>query len=491
MAGLIDWLPAPREAGEWYGMNERPVLEQSPKPRGSLRLRPQLSAGLSPTARGRVRLRTLSNLRWMAVAGQSAALFIVYFALGYPLPLFPCVMAVGTSAAINLGLAIRYPSAHRLTNGEATAYLAYDVMQLAALLYFTGGINNPFALMFIAPVVIGASTLNFGNTLFLAALALASISIIAVAHQPLPWAPGEPFTLPPLYQAGIWASLVIGIGFSSIYAWRIASEAARMSAGLAATQLALSREHRMASIGALATAAAHELGTPLGTIAVVARELERALPPSSPEADDARLLRAQAERCRGILTRLAQPEESVVGAVERLPLGALLDDIVTEYQADEVRIAVNISQHPANGPEPKVWRAPALLHGLGNVIANAADFARSKVRVHAEWSTREIRVCVEDDGPGFAPEILERIGEPYVTSRPGNYAVADTELEPAAAVAGAQGMGLGFFIAKTLVEQTRGSLTATNIENGGARVTARWPRGAIDGEIAPSPAAIL
>ena len=211
-----------------------------------------------------MRLRTLNNLRWMAVAGQSVALFIVYFALNYPLPLFGSVMAVGTSAALNLGLAVRYPAAHRLTNGEATGYLAYDVLQLAALLYFTGGIENPFALMFIAPVVIGATTLNLGNTIVLASLALLSISVIAVAHQPLPWNPHEQLDLPPLYQVGIWSSLVIGIGFTSIYAWRIASEAARMSAGLAATQLALAREHRMASIGALATAAAHELGTPLG-----------------------------------------------------------------------------------------------------------------------------------------------------------------------------------------------------------------------------------
>jgi two-component system sensor histidine kinase RegB len=400
-------------------------------------------------------------------------------------------MAVGTSAALNLGLAVRYPAAHRLTNGEATGYLAYVVVQLAALLYFTGGIENPFALMFIAPVVIGAATLNFGNTIVLASLALVSISVIAVVHQPLPWNPHEPLDLPPLYQVGIWASLVIGIGFTSIYAWRIASEAARMSAGLAATQLALSREHRMASIGALATAAAHELGTPLGTIAVVSRELERALPPTSPEAEDARLLRAEAERCRDILTKLARPEESVIGAMDRLPLGALLDDLASQYRDGEVTIRIDVPQASTQNPEPKVWRAPALLHGLGNVIANAADFAQAAVRIAAEWDTKELRVTVEDDGPGIAPEIIERLGEPYVTSRPGSYAVGETELEPATSFASQQGMGLGFFIAKTLIEQTRGSLKASNLESGGARVAARWPRGAIDGESPPGAAVVL
>jgi two-component system sensor histidine kinase RegB len=471
-------------------MNERlpPDLEVE-KARGWSRFWPRLAAELSPSARGRVRLRTLSNLRWMAVAGQSAALFIVFFALNYPLPLFGCVMAIGTSVALNLGLAVRYPAAHRLTNREATAYLAYDVVQLAALLYFTGGIQNPFALMFIAPVVIGAATLNFGNTFVLAFLAFVSISVIAVVHKPLPWAPGEHLILPPLYQVGIWASLVIGIGFTSIYAWRIASEAARMSAGLAATQLALAREHRMASIGALATAAAHELGTPLGTIAVVSRELEHAFAPGSPEAEDVRLLRSQAERCRGILTKLARPEESMIGAVQRLPLGALLDDLSNEYRGGEIAIALEIPQASAKDAEPKVWRAPALLHGLGNVIANAADFATSTVRIRAEWDAKALRISVEDDGPGFAPDIIERIGEPYVTSRPGTYAVAETELEPANVLAGQQGMGLGFFIAKTLIEQTGGSLRAANLGGGGARVTARWPRGAIDGETPPGPAA--
>jgi two-component system sensor histidine kinase RegB len=279
----------------------------------------------------------------------------------------------------------------------------------------------------------------------------------------------------------MWISMVIGIGFTSIYAWRIASEGSRMSAGLAATQLALSREHRLAALGALATAAAHELGTPLGTIAVVARELERSMPANSPEAADAQLLREQAERCRMILARLARPEEAVLGATDRLPLGALLDDIASPYRGEDIAITVEKKDKP-----PKVWRAPELVHGLGNIIANAAEFAGSDVRVRMDWDDKNIRVFVEDDGPGFAPEILERLGEPYITSR-GGYA-EDTVL---AVSDRQQGMGLGFFIAKTLIEHTGGSLSAVNLENAGARVTASWPRGAIDGETPPESAANL
>ncbi len=434
--------------------------------------------------RGRVRLRTLSNLRWMATTGQTVALFLVYFGFQYRLPIAQCLACVLTSAGLNLLLAFRYPPSHRLTNREATVYLAFDVLQLAALLYLTGGIANPFALMFIAPVVIAASTLNLGNTMILGAIALGAASIISVVHEPLPWS--GPIELPPLYQAGMWASLVLGIGFTSVYAWRIASEGARMSAGLAATQLALAREQRLSTIGALATAAAHELGTPLGTIAVVAHELERVLPPGSPEAQDARLLRAQAERCRMIIMKLARPDEPMLGDTSRLPICALLDDMADSYRDEELEIVITAQPSDREESQPEVWRVPELLHGLGNIIENAADFARERVKIEASWSPTTLMVAVEDDGPGFAPDIFERIGEPYITSRPGDHAVGDTEIGPPATKLGKhEGMGLGFFIAKTLLEQTGGSVKAMNPPGGGARVSVSWPRGQIDGDTAP------
>jgi two-component system sensor histidine kinase RegB len=441
----------------------------------------------SPTGaeRGRVRLRTLSNLRWLAIAGQSAALFLVYFAFGYSLPLGYCAIAIAVSAVLNIVLALRYPASHRLANREASYYLAFDVLQLAALLYLTGGTTNPFALMFVAPVVIAAATLNLGNTLILAGIAFASVSLIGIFHRPLPWPAGEALVLPQLYQAGIWAALVIGIGFTSVYAWRIASESTRMSAGLAATQLALAREHRLASLGALATAAAHELGTPLGTIAVVARELERALPANSAEVEDVRLLRDQAERCRAIIARLANPEEAMLGQAARLPLGALLDDIAAPHRGEDLAITAIVPHGDEDNPVPQVWRAPELLHGLGNIIENAADFAKSEVRMQASWDAAILEIIIEDDGPGFAPEIFERIGEPYVTSRPGHNAPGDTDIGPGA-LGEHEGMGLGFFIAKVLLEQTGGTVKAINPLGGGAQVSIVWARGVIDGPEAPA-----
>jgi two-component system sensor histidine kinase RegB len=428
-------------------------------------------------ARGRVRLGTLSNLRWLAIAGQSAALLVVHSFLELRVPLILCVAPIAVSALLNTVLAVAYPSARRLGSREASGFLAYDIVQLGVLLFLTGGIENPFALLFIAPVVVSAATLNVKSTFFLGLLSFIGINILSFAYFPLPWLPGEMFSLPPLYRAGIWVSLVMGVGFTAMYAWRTANESVRMSEALAATQLALAREHRMSALGALAASAAHALGTPLGTIALVAHELERDLPEGSHYADDLRLLRTEADRCRDIITRLAQPEESVLGQAERLSLGALLDDMAAPHR--EVDIAINVDVPP--GPAPKVWHVPEIRHGLGNLIENAADFAKREVILRGRWDEKALSVDVIDDGPGFSVEIFEQIGEPYVTSRPHTRDQAD-----AAPFAKPEGMGLGFFIAKTLIERTGGSVEAKNRAEGGALVTVTWPRGAIDGDAPPS-----
>jgi two-component system sensor histidine kinase RegB len=452
---------------------EAPAKSEPIKP-----AKPAVAARIEPVIASlgtSVRLGTLNNLRWLAVVGQGAALLAVRLLLNFDFPVAYASAAVGASAILNVVLAVAYPSSKRLTARGATAFLAYDILQLAVLLYLTGGIENPFALLFLAPVVVSAATLDVTSMLLLGGLAAAAISVLARVHLPLPWTAGEAFRLPDLYQYGIWIGLLLGIGFTSIYAWRIASEASRMSAALSATQLALAREHRLAALGSLAAAAAHELGTPLATIAVVAHELARERV-DDPHAEDFQLLRAEAERCRAILTRLAEPEEAVLGQAERLPLGALLDDLAVPHRGVDVRITVEMQE----GVPPKVWRVPEVLHGLGNLIENAADFAAREVRLKASWDDQTLTVDVLDDGPGFAAEIFEQIGEPYVTSRPRKRNAGEQDQ-----AGNQEGMGLGFFIAKTLIEQTGGTLNARNRSRGGAVVSARWPRGAIDGETPP------
>jgi two-component system sensor histidine kinase RegB len=425
---------------------------------------------------GRVRLGTLNNLRWLAVGGQSAALVVAANILDLRLPLLLCVIPIAASALLNLALTLIYPASRRLTPYEAAAFLAYDILQLTALLYLTGGTQNPFAILFIAPVVVAAATLDVASTVMLGALSFLAVSFLANYHLPFPLSEETALTLPPLYNTGIWISLLLGIGFTSIYAWRTATEAARMSAALTATQLALAREHRLAALGSLAAAAAHELGTPLGTIAVVARELEHEAVKENKNTEDFRLLRAEADRCRGILARLAQPEEAVLGKAERLPLGALLDNLASPHRGVDLAILLDIQE----GKAPKVWRVPEVFHGLQNLIENASDFAEREVVLRARWNETSLTIEVLDDGPGFAPQIFEQIGEPYVTSRPRRRESEDVSDEERQ-----EGMGLGFFIAKTLIERTGGRVVARNRPEGGAIVTARWPRGAIDGKTPP------
>jgi len=426
----------------------------------------------------RVRLGTLNNLRWMAIGGQSAALIVATNFLGLELPLLLCVAPIIASAVLNLVLAARFPATRRLTSRGAAGFLAYDIVQLTALLYLTGGIQNPFALLYIAPVVVAAATLDVASTVLLGALSFVAVSLLANFHFPLPWADQDSFRIPVLYNTGIWVSLLLGIGFTSIYAWRTATESARMSAALAATQLALSREHRLAALGSLAAAAAHELGTPLSTIALVSRELERDAENNPKQAGDFRLLRDEAERCRAILTRLAQPEEAVLGNVEQLQLGALLDDLAAPHRGVDITISVDVQK---DSPVPRVWRVPEILHGLQNLIENAADFAQREVVLRARWTDARLIVEVADDGPGFSPQIFAQIGEPYITSRPRKRGSPDSRGDNRQ-----EGMGLGFFIAKTLIERTGGRVAVENRPGGGAMVTVSWPRGAIDGKTPPS-----
>jgi len=249
-----------------------------------------------------LRLDTLVRLRWLAVAGQAAAVAGVRFGLGFGLPFGLCFVVIAASALVNLMLRIEYPASHRLADNAATILLAFDTLQLAVLLYLTGGLENPFAILFLAPVLISATALTPERTLGLGVLAVGLATLLALNHRPLPWFPGQPFGLPFLYVTGIWTAILLGTVFIGIYAWRVAEEARQLGQALAATELVLAREQHLSQLDGLAAAAAHELGTPLATIALVAKELDHATPVDSPIAEDLRLLRDQVERCRTILT---------------------------------------------------------------------------------------------------------------------------------------------------------------------------------------------
>ncbi len=412
--------------------------------------------------RRRLRLATLTLMRWGAIGGQAAALLIVHFGFGFPVPLPEAFAVVGASVLLNIVLMTVRPVQESLRQGAVSGLLAFDLVQLAALLYLTGGLGNPFAFLFLAPVTVSAMMLNRRRIAILCGIALALVTLLGFRHLPLPWEGGG-LTLPPVYILGSWVALAVGIPFFAGLAWRLAMEARRMSYALSASQLALAREQQLTALGGLAAAAAHELGTPLGTIAVVSRELARELPDDSPLGEDIDLLIGQAERCRRILADLGRGPAEAASAQSSVELGldALIETAALRHATSRVRLRFDAAPDEScpDMPPPLVLNLPEVVHGIGNLVENAIQFARGEVVVATRWSGDFWRVTVTDDGPGIAPRLLERLGEPYVSSR-------DAE---------GGHMGLGVFIARTLLELTGARLTFSNRQPHGAVATVTWP----------------
>jgi two-component system sensor histidine kinase RegB len=424
------------------------------------------------SAFGRTRLRTLISLRWLAIIGQFGALLFVHFVLGFELPMAACLAAVGASAWLNVALMAVFPSQHLSSPGETAAQLAFDIVQLAALIGLTGGLQNPFLLMILAPVTVGASRLLPVYSGLLSVLALACCAAMALWGAELPWRPGEDLRLPALFQYGQFTAVAVGLAFFAVSSWRTGRDEARLVSALDAVQAVLSREQKLSALGALAAATAHELGTPLATIHIAAKELARAVKKDNPVREDVDLIIEQSERCRTILKQLAQRPDPSDPAHARAPLNSLIEESCEQHMAmgRHIRCACSPLSSAGEGQEqaPMVIRKPEIIHALGAFIENAASFASSEVTVNARWSEEEIRIYVTDDGPGFAPGVLAKLGEPYFSER---------RVEQRGG-----GLGLGFFIACTLLERTGARVTPYNRQSPakGAVVRIVWPRGAIE-----------
>lgn len=418
-----------------------------------------------------LRLQTLVLLRWLAVGGQAVGVLFVAFGLGFPLPLFECFALIGFSAAVNLALVLRLGGSHRPSVRLAAGQVAFDLLQLGGLLALTGGLQNPFSLLLLAPVSVSATTLPQRAAFLIAFLAAVIASVLSVWHLPLPWAPHEHLVFNRIYVIGIWVSIICGVVFISAYTNRVAHDARQIADALAATELALSRKEQLSALDGLAAAAAHELGTPLSTIALAAKEMRAEAEPGSDLADDVELIIAQAARCRAILAKLRNLGNEGGDPFAAVPLADLLAEVARPHEGRGK--AILFYTEDSSGPAPVFRRSVGLLYGLGNLIENASDFARSSVRIEAGWDAETVWVSITDDGPGFAPELIARLGEPYLTSRPRDPQGPDAS-KPG-------GLGLGVFIAKTLLERTGGRLAFQNIApNGHAQVRIVWPRSAAE-----------
>ncbi|MCQ0988340.1 ActS/PrrB/RegB family redox-sensitive histidine kinase [Jiella marina] len=413
----------------------------------------------------RLRLATLVRLRWLSVAGQTAACVFVAWGLWWPFPVFACLFLIGLSVVLNLFLTHRYPASRRLSSSAAFLVLTFDIVQPAGLLFLTGGIHNPFTVFLIVPAVIASATQPPLTVFAISGLAVLATTVLTYFHMPLPWPDEGLFGLPASYVGGLWFAIVTTLIFAAIYIYRVAAESRALADALAATELVLQREQHLSALDGLAAAAAHELGTPLSTISVIAKEMRRSVASSDVMREDIQLLAEQAERCRSILRRLTSLSSSSETHLANLSLLSLIDEVAEPHRNFGVDLRVEVVERV--GPEPTARRNAAVVYGLGNIVENAVDFAESLVFIRVGWSDTSIRVEVLDDGPGFPADILARIGDPYMSNREGREE----------GMGG--GLGLGLFIAMTLLQRSGATVEIANRPGGkGAMATIVWSRAA-------------
>lgn len=437
-----------------------------------------------------IRLRTLILLRWVAIIGQITAITVAQQYYHVQLELVLCYLAIGVSVMGNLTAILLFPQNKRLTEFENFLMVLFDLLQLAILLYLTGGLNNPFSLLLLGPVTISANVMSTRSTLIVGGVAIALTTLLAQFHLPLRTNLGLVLDIPGILLFGNWAAIVIAIVFIGAYSHRVSSEVQSMSEALSATHMALAREQKLTDLGGVVAAAAHELGTPLATIKLTSSELIEELDDRPDLKEDAALIREQANRCRDILRDMGRAGKDDLH-LRQAPLSAIV------HEAAEPHINRGKTVHFAEGPaqdddvqQPSILRKPEIIHGLRNLIQNAVDFARRNVWVEAEWTPEQITVSIMDDGRGYPSQMIGRIGDPFVRRR---RADSDQRARPEY-----EGMGLGLFIAKTLLERSGAQLAFANgsdpyqnlsvhTDRRGAIVKVSWPRKLIDAQKGDTP----
>ena len=425
--------------------------------------RPDLQAVTRINGEALIDPKAVVLIRWLALSGQSVALICVFFFLNFEPPFLSAFGIILVGVAVNVWQAWRTRHLTQASAIELLLALLFDVIQLAGLLYLTGGLSNPFSILLLAPIVVSAALLDFKSTAFLVILVGVCASLLSRLHLPLPLL-ADRFDLPSLYLIGLLVALMVSALFISFYVWWLADRSRRTSASLAATQLVLEREQQIANLGALAAAAAHKLGSPLNTITLISHELQNRLdqhPRSEDLQADISLLINEAERCRVILSELDRDvntdrfADDVTMPISQV-LHTMLDAKFTELTGllDLTTGSLDDSAEPLSKP------LPDLKYTLEILLDNAHDYAATAIRLDIGWTATDIDINLSDDGPGFGPNILARLGQPWNSSRDGR----------------GGHRGLGLFLAVTLVNSLGGEIDIYNEEVGGAAIHITIPR---------------
>ncbi|MBU6235350.1 MAG: ActS/PrrB/RegB family redox-sensitive histidine kinase [Alphaproteobacteria bacterium] len=408
-----------------------------------------------------IALTPIIFMRWLAATVQLLSVMGADALTGVELPYIPLLMLIAAAGVANI-YAMTVHKRRQVPEETVQLHLTFDILQFTGFLYFTGGTHNPFSILLLAPLAMGASLLSLFSLCVLIILTLFCLSILAFGAYPLDWQGGPP-VFPPQYLHAQWVAQLAALIVISFIIWRLAMEGRRINHALQRTHAILEERRRMTALGALAAAAVHELGSPLGTIAIITRELEREITPDDPIADDIALLKTEADKCKAILADIARNPVKTFDKKEAMRLDRLVLEIASEHNHSERPVAINATS-PVPENLPSITKDVNLAYGLGNFIGNAASFAKSKIDIVIEGTSEIVEITIHDDGPGFEPAVLKVIGQPYISTRESKH----------------DHMGLGIFISISLLEATGAAVFFANHPDGGANIRIIWPRTALE-----------
>ena len=404
--------------------------------------------------------KTLVILRWLALVGQYLTICSVYFVLNFELPFFYCSIVILLGTLTNFYLQFKFKK-NQLNNFTSTFFLFYDLMQLSLLLYLTGGVTNPFTILLIIPAIMSSTFLTLRSTVNLSIITIVILILLSIYHLPLPHSASEPnLHVPAIYLFAIPIAIIIGLIFLTYFGVRFGIESRKRTEALNKLELILAKEHELESIGLQSAAAAHSLGTPLSTITVVARELKKEIDKDSKYSKDIDLLLSQTKRCSDILKNLSKNQLKEDSFLTDIKIEELLNNIVSSFtEISEKKLSLVVEKNKFN---PKIERTLEITYGLRNFIGNAVKYSNSSVDISLESDDKFTEVKVSDDGPGFAEDIINLLGEPYIRSK--NKTISSKS-----------GLGLGTFIGKTLLERMKATVYFGNSSiTNGAMVSIKW-----------------